>query len=86
MFRAESPAVYPPQGHNAEVAIARTGTANQPPPLSDYNLFHADAALVEGLTREGGAPWEGQVAAFGDILGASRSSGAGSRTSTRRSS
>ena len=31
------------------VAIAGTGTANQPPPLEGYNLFHADSALVEGL-------------------------------------
>ena len=51
------------------MAIAGTGNANQPPPLEDYNLFHADAALVEGLRREGGAPWEDQVAAFGEVLG-----------------
>ena len=51
------------------MAIAGTGTANQPPPLEDYNLFHADAALVEGLRREGGAPWRDQVAAFGADLG-----------------
>ena len=51
------------------MAIAGTGTANQPPPLEDYNLFHADAALVEGLRREGGAPWGDQVAAFGEDLG-----------------
>jgi putative acyl-CoA dehydrogenase len=51
------------------VAIARTGTANQPPPLEGYNLFHADPALVEGLKREGGTQWEEQVAAFGEVLG-----------------
>ena len=47
----------------------RSSTANQPPPLSDYNLFEQDAALVEALRREGGAPWEEQVAAFGELLG-----------------
>jgi putative acyl-CoA dehydrogenase len=44
-------------------------TANQPPPLTGYNLFEEDAALVEGLRREGGGPWEHVVAAFGDTLG-----------------
>jgi len=43
--------------------------ANQPPPLAGYNLYEADAALVEGLRREGGAPWEDEVAAFGAALG-----------------
>ena len=69
MVCATRAAVYPPHGHNAQVAIAGTGTANQPPPLEDYNLFLADSALVEGLRREGGTPWEEQVAAFGEALG-----------------
>ncbi len=47
----------------------QTSAANQPPPLAGYNLFEQDAALVEGLRREGGQPWESQVAAFGDTLG-----------------
>ena len=51
------------------MAIAGTGTANQPPPLEGYDLFRADAALLEGLRREGGAPWAGRVAAFGQVLG-----------------
>ena len=69
MLRARRAAVYPPQGHNARMAIAGTGTANQPPPLENYNLFHADAALTDGLQREGGAPWGDQVAAVGEELG-----------------
>ena len=69
MLGAKCRPVYPPQGHNARVAIARSGAANQPPPLRDYNLFHADSALVEGLRREGAAPWEEQVAEFGEVLG-----------------
>ena len=69
MVCATRAAVYPPHGHNARVAIAGTGTANQPPPLENYNLFRADSALVEGLRREGGTPWEEQVAAFGEVLG-----------------
>jgi putative acyl-CoA dehydrogenase len=55
--------------HNARVAIAGTGTTNQPPPLEDYNLFLADAALTEGLRREGGGAWEEHAAAFGEDLG-----------------
>ena len=46
-----------------------TTTGNQPPPLAGYNLYEQDAALVEALRREGGAPWEAQVAAFGETLG-----------------
>ena len=69
MVCATRAAVYPPHGHNAQVAIAGTGTANQPPPLENYNLFRADSALVEGLRREGGTPWEEQIAAFGEALG-----------------
>ena len=44
-------------------------TGNQPPPLAGYNLFEQDAALVEALRREGGGPWEEQIAAFGELLG-----------------
>ncbi len=51
------------------MAIAGTRGANQPPPLEDYNLYEQDAVLVEGLRREGGAPWEAEVAAFGASLG-----------------
>jgi putative acyl-CoA dehydrogenase len=51
------------------VAIAGTGTANQPPPLEGYNLFRADSALVEALRREGGTQWEERTAAFGEVLG-----------------
>ena len=51
------------------MAVVGTRGGNQPPPLADYNLYEHDAALTEGLHREGGAPWEEQVAAFGDLLG-----------------
>jgi putative acyl-CoA dehydrogenase len=54
----------------ARMATAhRTSSANQPPPLAGYNLYAQDAALVEGLRREGGAPWEAAVSAFGEVLG-----------------
>ena len=46
-----------------------TRTANQPPPLAGSNLFEDDAALAEGLRREGGAAWEDEVSAFGAVLG-----------------
>jgi putative acyl-CoA dehydrogenase len=44
-------------------------TANQPPPLAGYDLFAEDAALLEGLRREGGAAWEEEISAFGRALG-----------------
>ncbi len=51
------------------MATTSTSAANQPPPLAGYNLFTEDAPLVEGLEREGGAPWESEIAAFGEALG-----------------
>ena len=53
------------------MATAIRPHANQPPPLAGYNLFEQDAALVEGIQREGGGPWEAQIAAFGETLGGS---------------
>jgi putative acyl-CoA dehydrogenase len=42
---------------------------NQPPPLQDTDLLGGDAALLEGLRREGAAWAEGPVRAFGAALG-----------------
>lgn len=42
---------------------------NQPPPLQDLNLFETDAALLEGLEREGGGFARERVSAFGALLG-----------------
>ncbi len=43
--------------------------SNQPPPLTDYNLFTADAALVEAVRREG-AEWdEARISAVGELAG-----------------
>jgi putative acyl-CoA dehydrogenase len=47
----------------------RIAAANQPPPLAGHNLFATDAALVEGVRREGAAAWEDELRAFGDTLG-----------------
>jgi putative acyl-CoA dehydrogenase len=44
-------------------------TTNQPPPLAGYDLFAQDAALVEGVRREGAAAWEDELSAFGRALG-----------------
>jgi putative acyl-CoA dehydrogenase len=44
-------------------------TTNQPPPLRDYNLVAVNVPLLEGLSREGGGPAEGDVLAFGAELG-----------------
>src|SRR5687768_9797363 len=39
-------------------AFATHEVLNQPPPLTGYDVFGADAALVEAVTREG-AGWAG---------------------------
>jgi putative acyl-CoA dehydrogenase len=44
-------------------------TANQPPPLVDYNLFDADAPLREALEREGGAWAQDMVRDLGRLAG-----------------
>jgi putative acyl-CoA dehydrogenase len=51
------------------MAVAGARGANQPPPLSGYNLYEQDAALVDALRREGGAAWEDEAARFGEVLG-----------------
>ncbi len=42
---------------------------NQPPSLAEYNVFSADAALVEGVRREGAAWAEGQLTDLGELAG-----------------
>jgi putative acyl-CoA dehydrogenase len=43
--------------------------SNQPPPLTDYNVFTADTPLVEAVHREG-AEWdEGRISAVGAYAG-----------------
>ena len=45
---------------------------NQPPPLVDYNVFAADAPLVEAVRREG-ADWaEERIATVGEFAGSER--------------
>jgi len=52
--------------------LATHEVTNQPPPLEDHNLFDGDAALREGLEREG-AGWAAAAArAFGAELGSAR--------------
>ncbi len=46
--------------------------ANQPPPLQDSDLLLGDAALREGLLREGAGWAEASVRAFGLALGSER--------------
>jgi putative acyl-CoA dehydrogenase len=45
---------------------------NQPPAFEGLNLFESDAALTEGLEREGGGAFRARVAAFGATLGSAR--------------
>ncbi len=42
---------------------------NQPPALENYNMFTADPALVEAVSREGGAWAESTLREFGDLCG-----------------
>ena len=55
-----------------ELLGATHEVSNQPPPLEDVNWFEADAALAEGLAREGGGAFRARVAAFGGALGSAR--------------
>jgi putative acyl-CoA dehydrogenase len=43
--------------------------ANQPPPLTDYNVFETDRPLVEAVRREGGEWAEQRIAAVGAFAG-----------------
>jgi putative acyl-CoA dehydrogenase len=43
--------------------------ANQPPPLTDYNLFEADRPLVEAVRREGAEWAEARISAVGAYAG-----------------
>ena len=45
---------------------------NQPPPREDYELLAADAALAEGLEREGGGWAEERVRAYGIAMGSAQ--------------
>ncbi|MEE8312499.1 MAG: isovaleryl-CoA dehydrogenase [Candidatus Binatia bacterium] len=50
-------------------ASATHEVLNQPPPLTDYNLYDTDTPLVEALRRADGSPDEAEVRAFGQLLG-----------------
>ncbi len=43
--------------------------SNQPPPLTDYNVYEADAPLVEAVRREGAEWAEPRIAAVGALAG-----------------
>jgi putative acyl-CoA dehydrogenase len=45
---------------------------NQPPPLEDYDLYETDAALREGLEREGAGWAEERVRAYARAMGSAR--------------
>jgi putative acyl-CoA dehydrogenase len=49
--------------------IGNHGVANQPPPLTDYNVFAADKPLVEAVRREGAEWAEARISAVGDYAG-----------------
>jgi putative acyl-CoA dehydrogenase len=49
--------------------VATHEVFNQPPPLVDYDVFNADAALREALLREGAAWAEEELTALGSLAG-----------------
>jgi putative acyl-CoA dehydrogenase len=46
---------------------------NQPPPLQDYSLYESDAALREGVAREGGKGFTKELKRFGALVGSAES-------------
>jgi putative acyl-CoA dehydrogenase len=54
----------PDRGRGATHAVE-----NQPPPLEDVNWFELDAALGEGIEREGGNWAAERVRAYGQVMG-----------------
>ncbi len=53
----------------AENRLSTHEVLNQPYALVDYNLFEADAALKEGIAREGASWAAGDLARFGALAG-----------------
>jgi putative acyl-CoA dehydrogenase len=49
--------------------VATHEVFNQPPPLADYDVFAADAALVEALRREGAGWAEDELGSLGRLAG-----------------
>jgi len=49
--------------------VATHEVLNQPPPLVDYDVFAADAALVEGVRREGAGWAEDELSELGRLAG-----------------
>jgi putative acyl-CoA dehydrogenase len=49
--------------------VATHEVFNQPPPLADYDVFAADAALVEALRREGAGWAEDELGELGRVAG-----------------
>ncbi len=60
------------EGASGRFAAPTHRVTNQPPPLEDLNLYDGDAALREGLHREGGAWAEDRVRAYAGIMGSAR--------------
>ncbi|HBZ71568.1 MAG TPA: DNA alkylation response protein, partial [Deltaproteobacteria bacterium] len=55
--------------HDLKSQGATHEVVNQPPPFEDVNLLDTDAALCEGLAREGGGGFRDAVRSFGATLG-----------------
>jgi putative acyl-CoA dehydrogenase len=52
-----------------QITVGTHVVANQPPPLSDYNVFEADTPLVEAVAREGAEWARERIAAVGEFAG-----------------
>jgi len=61
-----------PGAHNRSAHAPTHQVVNQPPPFEEVNLLELDAALREGLAREGGASFTDGVRELGATLGSAR--------------
>lgn len=52
-----------------QAAFQTHDVTNMAPPLTNYNLFESDRALVEAVAREGGGGAAQELVAFGELLG-----------------
>ncbi len=62
----------PKPAKTAEPGRPTHAVENQPPPLSELNLFETDRALRHAVAEEGGAWAQGRLAAFGALVGSDR--------------
>ena len=58
-----------PRTESATPPPSTDDALNQAPPLTDYDLYATDTALVEAVSREGATLSESAIQAFGQLMG-----------------